>query len=179
MKKYTVYIILIAVFLSATTMFMLKTYFKEHRNKEEIKTFDEVYPAGKQMWDREIENVEKYNESKTTKISREEEKYSSQALEQNVDKTTTQENEKDKKEKVITVEEILEIQDKMEASQKAKVMEILQKLGKEDMDKIMKMAEKGLTKEDNERLLNILKNKLSSEEINYLVEIANKYFAAK
>lgn len=80
---------------------------------------------------------------------------------------------------MITVEEILEIQDKMEASQKAKVMEILQKLGKEDMDKIMKMAEKGLTKEDNERLLNILKNKLSSEEINYLVEIANKYFAAK
>lgn len=41
----------------------------------------------------------KYNESKTTKISREEEKYSSQALEQNVDKTTTQENEKDKKKK--------------------------------------------------------------------------------
>ncbi|MDI3528618.1 MAG: hypothetical protein PWQ23_437 [Thermoanaerobacter sp.] len=33
MKKYTVYIILIAVFLSATTMFMLKTYFKEHKNK--------------------------------------------------------------------------------------------------------------------------------------------------
>ncbi|MDP9750539.1 MULTISPECIES: hypothetical protein [Thermoanaerobacter] len=178
LKFYLVVVIVIALF---TTMFMFKTNFEEP-----------IYFSQQSLWEKNKEQLTKEEnnsckeeqpiDSKKDKEKKEMARLENQQKEEAYDlennKKTQKENSNDDR-VIVTLEKILQVRNEMDPSQKARVINILLKLGKDDMSEIMKMAQKGLTQEDSDKIMEILKNKLSSEEISYLVEIANEYFAKK
>lgn len=179
LKFYLVVVIVIALF---TTMFMFKTNFEEpiyfsqqslwEKNKERL-TKEENNSCKEEQPIDSKKDKEKKEMARLENQQKEEEAYD---LENN--KKTQNENSNDDR-VIVTLEKILQVRNEMDPSQKARVINILLKLGKDDMSEIMKIAQKGLTQEDSDKIMEILKNKLSSEEISYLVEIANEYFAKK
>lgn len=78
---------------------------------------------------------------------------------------------------VVTPEKILKVQREMDFSKKAKAINLLLKLGPSDMAEITKMAQDGVTPQEGFKMMDILKKHLSEEEIKYLMDIVNEYFA--
>lgn len=205
MKRLGLYLVLIVVIALFTTMFMLKTKFEEPiyfsqqnlRDKNEIqltkeneRVCEEEQTASSRVdkVDKEEKEVAKRNQrsENARKVRIFKEKILEDLLKQkNREVYDLENNKKTQKENsgdnniIITPEKILQVQNEMEPLQKIKVMNIILKLGAEDMNEIMKIAQKGLTQKDNDKIMEILKNKLSSEDVRYLVEIANEYFAKK
>ncbi|MBE3591792.1 MAG: hypothetical protein IMW84_02615 [Thermoanaerobacter sp.] len=197
--KYLALITAIALF---TTMFMLKTKFEEpiyfsqqdlwdkSENqltkgseavcKEELTASSKVDKEDKEMAKRNqgSENARKVRIFKEKMLEDLLKQKNREVYDLENNKKTQKENSGDDN-IIITTEKILQVQNEMEPSQKIKVMSIILKLGTDDMNEIMKMAQKGLTQKDNDKIMEILKNKLSSEDVQYLVEIANEYFAKK
>lgn len=185
-----------------TTMFMLKTKFEEpiyfsqqnlwNKNETQLTKENEAIcveeKTASSKVDKEEKEMAKRNQrsENAIKVKIFKEKMLEDLLKQkNIEVYDLGNNKKVQKENngynniIITPEKILQVQNEMEPSQKIRVMNIILKLGTEDMNEIMKIAQKGLTQKDNDKIMEILKNKLSSEDVRYLVEIANEYFAKK
>lgn len=155
MKGYKKFLtaISVAVLIAATTIFMFKTSLKEQNTiipeKTGILSQSEVKFLVPQE-DREKEEIE--------------------LMKKEI-------REKNKRLKVN--EKIAEIEKMLDDGQRERVEEILKKLGNDRVEEIIKLVEKGIDGKGNEKILAILRERLTPEEIKYILELVDKYFAVK
>lgn len=199
--KYLIVIVTIALF---TTMFMLKTKFEEpiyffqqnlwNESGNQLAKDDETVYKKEQTASLNLDKVDKEQKEIGENLASrnavkvrifKEEMLENMLKKENRETYDLGNSEKEEKRIdgdnniIITPEMIIKVQNEMEPSQKIKVMNLIAKLGTEDMNEIARMFQNGLTQKDNEKIMEMLKNKLSSEDVQYLVEIANEYFAKK
>ncbi|NNG67305.1 hypothetical protein [Caldanaerobacter subterraneus] len=155
MKGYKKFLtaISVAVLIATTTIFMFKTSLKEQNTiipeKTEILSQSEVKFLVPQE-DREKEEIE--------------------LMKKEI-------REKNKRLKVN--EKIAEAEKMLDDGQRERVEEILKKLGNDRVEEIIKLVEKGIDGKGNEKILAILRERLTPEEIKYILELVDKYFAVK
>lgn len=105
-----------------------------------------------------------------------------QQRERNFNKTTDKAEKKEDEENlninkiVVTPEKILKVQKEIDFGTKSKAIGILMKLGPAGIGQIMKMSQDGVTTEEGHEMMDILKERLSENDINFLKSIVNKYF---
>jgi len=84
--------------------------------------------------------------------------------------------QKDKNKILVTPEEILKVQREMDFDKKVKVINIIAKIGNDNIEKIMEISKDGITEDKDKQIMDILSKYLTLEEINYLTKIADEYF---
>ncbi|MGB9679822.1 MAG: hypothetical protein ACPL3A_07460 [Thermoanaerobacteraceae bacterium] len=84
--------------------------------------------------------------------------------------------QKDKNKILVTPEEILKVQREMDFDKKVKVINIITKIGNDNIEKIMEISKDGITEDKDKQIMDILSKYLTLEEINYLIKIADEYF---
>ncbi|SNX53148.1 hypothetical protein [Thermoanaerobacterium sp. RBIITD] len=77
---------------------------------------------------------------------------------------------------VVTPEKILKVQREMDFEKKSKAIGLLVKLGPSGLGEIMKMSQDGVTPAEGYRMMDILKEHLSDDEIKFLKDIVSEYF---
>ncbi|MDI6605256.1 MAG: hypothetical protein QME35_08995 [Thermoanaerobacteraceae bacterium] len=77
---------------------------------------------------------------------------------------------------VVTPEKIQKAQKEMGFLEKAKVLNLIVKIGPQGVSEISKISQKGISPEKNIKIMNVLKEHLSDDDINFVMNMANKYF---
>ncbi|QSZ26870.1 hypothetical protein ACETAC_08300 [Aceticella autotrophica] len=76
---------------------------------------------------------------------------------------------------VVTPEKIQKAQKEMGFLEKAKVVNLIVKIGPKGVSEISKISQKGISPEKNIKIMNVLKEHLSDDDINFVMNMANKY----
>lgn len=77
---------------------------------------------------------------------------------------------------VVTPEKILKVQRDMDFNKKSKALGLLVKLGPSGMSEIVKMSQDGVTTAEGYKMMDILKEHLSEDDIKFLKDIVKEYF---
>ncbi|HHW57509.1 MAG TPA: hypothetical protein GXX15_07565 [Clostridia bacterium] len=194
MRRLKLYGLLFTLIFVFTTIFMLKHRIQEPQKDEEINTFNGTYFTDEILGKEDMANQKTPDNQKTfsgDKGTEEEDKgiyekdkvFKGKILDKMLDENRRESNTLKATDKnmevntIVTLEKILQVQNQIEDVEKDKIMAALLKLDHKEIDEVMSIIEKGVTEEDSQKLLEILKRKLSPKEVEYLVDVANKYFS--
>ncbi|MBP2071200.1 hypothetical protein [Thermoanaerobacterium butyriciformans] len=159
------------------TVFNSTPYESQESNNSEVKNVNENIdikqenPKEKNNQDSDLRN---FNEKSLDKLIQQRERN----FEKITENSSARENDKslNMNRIVVTPEKILSVQKEIDFTTKSKAIGILMKLGPSGIGEIMKMSQDGVTAEEGYKMMDILKEHLSEDDINFLKSIANKYF---
>ncbi|MFU0782847.1 MAG: Flagellar motility protein MotE, a chaperone for MotC folding [Thermoanaerobacterium thermosaccharolyticum] len=144
----------------------------EMKNVNESIDIKQENPKEKNNQDSDLRN---FNEKSLNKLIQQRERN----FEKITENSSIRENDKslNMNRIVVTPEKILSVQKEIDFTTKSKAISILMKLGPSGIGEIMKMSQDGITTEEGYKMMDILKEHLSENDINFLKSIVNKYFA--
>lgn len=159
-------------------VFYSTSYVSHGSNNSEMKNTNESIdikqenPKEKNNQDSDLRN---FNEKSLNKLIQQRERN----FEKITENSSIRENDKslNMNRIVVTPEKILSVQKEIDFTTKSKAISILMKLGPAGIGEIMKMSQDGITTEEGYKMMDILKEHLSENDINFLKSIVNKYFA--
>ncbi|WHE06715.1 hypothetical protein PGH24_11310 [Thermoanaerobacterium thermosaccharolyticum] len=159
------------------TVFNSTPYESQKSNNSEVKNVNEsidIKQENSKEKDNQESDLRNFNEKSLDKLIQQRERN----FEKITENSSVTENDKslNMNRIVVTPEKILSVQKEMDFTTKSKAIGILMKLGPSGIGEIMKMSQDGVTAEEGYKMMDILKEHLSEDDINFLKSIANKYF---
>ncbi|MDK2806716.1 MAG: hypothetical protein PWQ94_1880 [Thermoanaerobacterium sp.] len=160
------------------TVFNSTPYESQESNNSEVKNVNEnidIKQENQKEKDNKDSDLRNFNEKSLDKLIQQRERN----FEKITENSSARENDKslNMNRIVVTPEKILSVQKEIDFTTKSKAIGILMKLGPSGIGEIMKMSQDGVTAEEGYKMMDILKEHLSEDDINFLKSIANKYFA--